>query len=781
MTSHQTPMSGGESLRPGMIVGRKFALISMLGSGGAGVVFEAQDTWMGRRVALKVLHSEVAADPGNVRRFQREARAAARINHPNIVAVHEIDQQPNGAFFIVQELLQGTTLRDILAARQKLKPMAALEFAIPIMGALVASHQVGVVHRDVKPENIFLARGPTGEIVPKLIDFGIAKVIHPPVEPRSIPSEELTGAHSAVGTPWYMSPEQLLGTEVDEQADIWAMGAVLFEALSGQLPFDAPTVPRVIAKVLSGKVPSLEELAPDLPPELTAVVQRAMMHDRTLRFRSMEAFLYAILAFAEKHDNTVHTRHARSLPQLEELDSAEVLEEDLPERPEPPSSRWPVVEWEQWEETVPDQPMSGLDRSIAAAGEALRINALSSTLEEAERAISVYGAAGEVLGRMRLMQAIAHRWLGDYAASSRCSAEAMSHLPPGSMGWCAAAGYLAMAHGNFGEAEALRALTEAILAHATGEHSPAGAIALCRAAVALLRSGMNDLAGAALATARNIAKETVQPEPIVCAWLDVAAAEIAIHAGDLSRYLTDLSSANTNFLEGGDVRNACLQRANIGNAYLQLGAYQQAAQILKDVLIVIEPMLLGMAAMTRANLGFALARTQRTDQALAEETAALDLARRQGDRRTECVALFYLGEILGLRGSAADAEASLRAAIAVSRGQPALVAHAQATLANLLLSQKRIPEALTLAKEAMDTLEALDGVEQGESTIRLAYVRALRAANRPRSAQAQLAAASHRLQDRAAHITDEELRRSFLQNVPENAGIAALSQELFRS
>src|SRR5262249_42007554 len=147
-----------------------FALLRRLGEGGVGVVFEAEDTWIGRRVALKVLHSHLSAQADILARFRREARAAAMTRHPNIVHVYEVGQWRDGSPFIVQELLHGETLRERIMQRGKLAPAEAIEVLVPIMGAVAAAHRAGIVHRDIKPENIFLTRTEEGEENPKLID-----------------------------------------------------------------------------------------------------------------------------------------------------------------------------------------------------------------------------------------------------------------------------------------------------------------------------------------------------------------------------------------------------------------------------------------------------------------------------------------------------------------------------------------------------------------------------------------------------------------------------------
>ncbi len=258
------------ALRAGTVVGGKFVLLRRIGEGGVGVVFEAEDTWIGRRVAIKVLHAHLAERTDVLARFRREARAAATIHHPNIAAVFEIGQRRDGSLYIVQELIEGDTLREHIEQHGRLTPAAALEILVPIMGALAAAHRAGIVHRDIKPENILLTRSAEGELVPKLIDFGVAKMA-----PTGDHLRTMTG--TVVGTPAYMSPEQASGLlEADARTDVWAMGAMLFELLSGSCPYEGPTAPVILARILSEPVPRLSARAPDVPVELSAIVQRAL-------------------------------------------------------------------------------------------------------------------------------------------------------------------------------------------------------------------------------------------------------------------------------------------------------------------------------------------------------------------------------------------------------------------------------------------------------------------------------------------------------------------------
>jgi serine/threonine-protein kinase len=285
----------GDTARLGQLLAGKYRLERELGSGGMGVVYEAVNLWTKRRVAVKILRPHFSKDAEMVRRFLREARAASRISHPNVVDILDLGQDGDGALFMVQEFLVGRTLRQRLVADKTLPEAEARALLLPIMDALATAHELGIVHRDVKPENIFLAQAKESgqarpEIVPTLIDFGVSKRAAPDsLDPQ-------TTGHP-IGTPLYMSPEQLRGTDdLDGRADVWAIGVVLFEALAGRRPFDASNPSDVIAQVLTRRAPPLASVAPSVSPALASLVERALEPDRQRRFASVAAMAEALRA-----------------------------------------------------------------------------------------------------------------------------------------------------------------------------------------------------------------------------------------------------------------------------------------------------------------------------------------------------------------------------------------------------------------------------------------------------------------------------------------------------
>jgi len=284
------------TLMPGTMVG-DYEIVRLLGAGGMGEVYRAHDKHLGRDVAIKVLPAFLSHDPDRLRRFEQEARAAAALNHPNILAVHQMGTY-EGAPYLVSELLEGSTLRELLM-RGSMPVRKVIDYGVQIARGLAAAHEKGIVHRDLKPENLFVTRD--GWV--KILDFGLAKLMQPQPcsEHTASMLSDATAAGVIMGTVGYMSPEQVNGGSTDHRADIFAFGAILYEMLTGKRAFQKPTSVETMSAILNDEPPEISQLVPSLPVTLLKVVHRCLEKTPEHRFQSTSDLVFALEASSDSH------------------------------------------------------------------------------------------------------------------------------------------------------------------------------------------------------------------------------------------------------------------------------------------------------------------------------------------------------------------------------------------------------------------------------------------------------------------------------------------------
>jgi eukaryotic-like serine/threonine-protein kinase len=285
------------SLEPGQIIDAKYRVVRRIGEGGMGTVYEGENERIGRRVAIKVLHAQVAAMPEFVERFEREARAAARIGSPHVCDVLDLGDLPSGDHYIVMEYLDGVSFEDRIVEREKLPPAQLAPIAFELLSGLGMMHNARVIHRDLKPANVFLAKSAAGrgEVV-KILDFGVAKLL-----PFGGEVGTMTQTGTMMGTPLYMSPEQARGAkDVDGRTDIYAASVMFYRALTGSLPYNAETLNELLFKIVLEDPRPLRELAPEVDEDFAAIVHKGLARDLSQRFDTARAYQEAISAWGRR-------------------------------------------------------------------------------------------------------------------------------------------------------------------------------------------------------------------------------------------------------------------------------------------------------------------------------------------------------------------------------------------------------------------------------------------------------------------------------------------------
>ena len=276
----------------GRTIAGRYKLVKCIGQGGMGTIFEAEHTLIGSKVAVKLLHEAFAEQREPVQRLYREARATGSIGHPNIIKVHDVGETSEGVPFLVMELLEGTSLGDHIEKHGPQPIWFVLEVAEQLLSALHAAHEAGIIHRDLKSDNVFLLRDAEGALKIKILDFGISKFVDPEFE-----NMKLTQTGSVLGTPYDMSPEQASGKkDLDRRIDIYSAGVILYECLLGAIPHSASNYNALLIQIITQDVEPFRRIRPDVPEKLELAVLRALARRRDDRWPTAMEFLEAIVA-----------------------------------------------------------------------------------------------------------------------------------------------------------------------------------------------------------------------------------------------------------------------------------------------------------------------------------------------------------------------------------------------------------------------------------------------------------------------------------------------------
>ncbi len=741
-------------MHPGVVLLGRFAIERRVGATQVASVFRARDQERGTTVALKVLHPSDESE--HRERLWREAVILRRLSDPRIVRYVAHGELEDGSPFLATEWIHGETLSSRLAQRE-----LTLDESICLGGLLAATlataHARGIIHRDIKPENILLREGAIDD--PILIDFGVAHAGLGPGAP--------TQAGVILGTLGYMPPEQARGeATLDARADVFALGAVIFKCITGQSIFGELDEIALLSKTLVATPPRLRSLRRDVPSSLDDLLAAMLARDPNERPADASQVVEALGSF----------RILGGKPELRATSTAPAPVPHysvMPTRMDDVEDSQVLVFAEQLERRGEFEQAIAFYRRAAA--QALAEHDFEACLIRADRGITC-GADGEVLGRLLLRKAEAHKWRGENLHARACAEAALARIPRTDARWFSAAGEVMESSSRLADSSALhRAVDSLCDLSARGKLADFHVIALARAAGVLLAAG--NLASCddflrVIETSHAVNEQ--ETEPLTAAHVLRAQAYRALVIGDTSRALALYNHSIRLFESIGDTRTACEYLVCSAAACLELGAYLEAERALSNAGAAANRMNLhNVRAAVIHEQALLFARLGDMQTAIVKAENAIEAFQVQGDRRMETSARLRHAFVLLQADCVDEAQAELETTLPLPIVTPPQQVYGLALRAAIELRRGLASRAVATTARAVETLDVLGGIEEGESFALRVHAEALYAAGQRDEAALAIARARSRVHERKALISDASWGKVFLERIDEHARIEA--------